>query len=179
MQQSRLGVGARLNGLRAVALAATMAACVSNPNATRSNDTTLPEAAPTQQRELPEVGAPPPVTVQVDGPRTISRLSEEALFSSGSAELTPAGEQALATVVATLPPTGAVEVHGYTDGVGDAAFNLDLSARRVDAVVAWLAGHGVDPTRLLPTPHGEDGAIDNLEDPGARRVELIYETVAP
>lgn len=49
----------------------------------------------------------------------------------------------------------AVNVVGHTDDVGADAYNLDLSRRRADAVVAWLAAHDVARARLDPVGRGE------------------------
>jgi len=69
-------------------------------------------------------------------------------------------------------------VAGHTDATGSVDYNMDLSMRRAEAVIEYLANeHGIDPGRL--TPHGlgpwapvagnqdEDGRARN------RRVELI------
>ncbi len=69
-------------------------------------------------------------------------------------------------------------VAGHTDATGSVDYNMDLSMRRAEAVIGYLANkHGIDPGRL--TPHGlgpwapvagnqdEDGRARN------RRVELI------
>lgn len=56
----------------------------------------------------------------------------------------------------------AVNVVGHTDDVGADDYNLDLSRRRADAVVAWLAAHGVARPRLNPIGRGEtDPVADN------------------
>ena len=48
-----------------------------------------------------------------------------------------------------------VEVQGHTDGDGDDAANLKLSQARAEAVVAYLANHGVDAARLTAKGYGE------------------------
>jgi outer membrane protein OmpA-like peptidoglycan-associated protein len=71
-------------------------------------------------------------------------------------------------------------VEGYTDPTGDAAYNLDLSKRRADAVVQYLAGDlDVDFNRIHTIGLGERKLVDEgaARDARAknRRVEVkIY-----
>jgi hypothetical protein len=52
-------------------------------------------------------------------------------------------------------PTAVVIITGHTDADGTEAYNLDLSQRRAEAVLAWLQARGVPPTRL--TASGQRG----------------------
>ena len=47
-----------------------------------------------------------------------------------------------------------VEVQGHTDSVGAAAYNLNLSQRRADAVKAYLIGKGVSASVLAAKGYG-------------------------
>ena len=156
------------------ALAATVAACMSTASGQTDVAATL-GTEPEGQRPLPTV-SPPAYETIVTSDVTVQRLTEEALFPIGSAEVTAAGEANLGSLVAALPLAGPIEVHGYTDGIGTSEHNLELSRQRADAVVAWLVGQGIDGSRLVPTPHGEEGAVDDVDDPAKRRVEIAYET---
>lgn len=73
-------------------------------------------------------------------------------------------------------PDMRIEIQGHTDSNGDDASNLDLSQRRSDAVMAWFATNGIDPSRLRAVGYGETVPVDdNATDAGRavnRRVEF-------
>ena len=52
-----------------------------------------------------------------------------------------------------------VRVEGHTDTDGDDAHNLDLSQRRAESVVAYLAKQGIDRARLTAQGFGETQPI--------------------
>jgi outer membrane protein OmpA-like peptidoglycan-associated protein len=75
-------------------------------------------------------------------------------FAFGSADLTPSDEENLGKVaealnLAPLKPC-CFEIQGHTDSVGGAAFNDELSQDRAEAVVDYLAEHGVEKDRMIP-----------------------------
>jgi outer membrane protein OmpA-like peptidoglycan-associated protein len=52
-----------------------------------------------------------------------------------------------------------IEVHGFTDKVGDASYNKTLSAKRAEAVTEYLtANHNVPLYRIFDTGSGEFNA---------------------
>ena len=77
-------------------------------------------------------------------------------FRPGRAELGKAARAALDPVVAALlaAPDAVVALEGHTDNRGSAADNLELSKRRVMAVVRYLVTRGVAPERLRPAGFG-------------------------
>lgn len=89
-------------------------------------------------------------------------------------ESTPVLEKAAALIKAR--PKLTLELSGHTDNIGDAAYNQKLSQQRAEAVVAWLAGHGVAKTQLVAKGYGKTQPIaDNDTDVGRaqnRRVQL-------
>ena len=95
-------------------------------------------------------------------------------FASGSATLTSEAKQQLDVMVQNGSGlTGfIVEVVGYTDDKGSAAFNQRLSERRTEAVVSYLAEHHGVPLRRIvnPTGFGETHPIGS-NDTSAGRAE--------
>ncbi len=86
---------------------------------------------------------------------------------------------AVADTLAKNPDITKVEVGGHTDERGDAAYNLSLSDRRAAAVVTYLTGHGVDPSRLSSRGYGKTKPIDLEHNQEAwqknRRVEFVIQ----
>lgn len=63
-------------------------------------------------------------------------------------------------------------VEGHTDAKGSDKFNIDLSARRAEAVVRYLEDRGVAADRLEPRAFGKSRPrTENPSDPENRRVE--------
>lgn len=102
-------------------------------------------------------------------------------FEVNTANLEPASRSVLNEMAAKLKanPTVKVEVAGHTDSSGEAAYNLDLSQRRAEAVRDYLVGQGVDAGQLTARGYGETRPVaDNATRAGRqqnRRVELIVQ----
>lgn len=99
-------------------------------------------------------------------------------FKSNSKELT---EDSLATLDAAADvlaknSTINLEVQAYTDSMGAADYNLNLSSQRAETVMVYLIGKGVDSSRLTAKGYGEENPIaDNNTAEGRaknRRVEF-------
>lgn len=73
-------------------------------------------------------------------------------------------------------PTMQVEIAGHTDSVGDDAYNLNLSQRRVDSVRAYLVEKGAPADKFTAKGYGETEPVaGNDTDAGRaenRRVEF-------
>lgn len=67
-----------------------------------------------------------------------------------------------------------IQLDGFADERGDADYNLELSAKRVEFVRDQLVAAGVDPARIHTSAHGESPAQDETVDSYAleRRVAL-------
>lgn len=93
-------------------------------------------------------------------------------FPTGSAQLSADSRKALdAVVVQTATLKGyLIEVTGYADTTGTAQINRQLSARRAEAVVAYLTEVGKVPLRriLNPTGMGTSDAIASNATPDGR-----------
>jgi outer membrane protein OmpA-like peptidoglycan-associated protein len=99
-------------------------------------------------------------------------------FDVARFELKPASVIELDKVVQLLQenPSVKIQISGHTDNVGTAADNSKLSENRAKAVVAYLAGKGIAPTRLSAKGFGATQPVaENNTDWGRaqnRRTEL-------
>ncbi len=99
-------------------------------------------------------------------------------FDSDKAVLKSESEATLRQVLALLKdkPALRIAVAGHTDSQAADAYNLDLSKRRAQAVVAWLTARGVAASRLVAQGFGESQPVaDNDSVAGRalnRRVEI-------
>jgi outer membrane protein OmpA-like peptidoglycan-associated protein len=106
-------------------------------------------------------------------------LKQTVYFDTNKATIKPVSFALLDDVAAAMRdnPKITVEVQGHTDSQGDDAFNLKLSQRRAESVKTYLAGKGVDATRMAPKGYGENVPIaDNRTNDGRsqnRRVEFV------
>jgi outer membrane protein OmpA-like peptidoglycan-associated protein len=74
-------------------------------------------------------------------------------------------------------PDWNIRVEGFTDNVGSREANVKLSSDRADAVMNWLAEHGIDRGRLSSKGYGESRPVaSNSTEEGRaknRRVQLV------
>ena len=106
-------------------------------------------------------------------------LPQDILFATNSTAVSASAQSDVRTLANSINqyPNTTVNVIGHTDNVGDAAFNLDLSQRRAQAVTSVLLNAGVSPSRVRSIGRGEDAPIaTNLSAEGRqqnRRVEIV------
>ncbi|MGI8535586.1 MAG: OmpA family protein [Mycobacteriales bacterium] len=103
-------------------------------------------------------------------------VNTDVLFAFGSATLSPDASSVLAGLVAKVKAAKGrtVTITGYTDSIGEDAFNLDLSRKRAASVQQFLASKAPG-VMLRSTGKGEadpvapntDGSADN---PDGRRL---------
>lgn len=109
------------------------------------------------------------------GQRVNLRLS----FETGSAVLTAAARaQAEAFAQALQRPqlrNLRFQIEGHTDSVGSRASNIALSQRRAQSVADFLAGNGVERSRLAVRGYGPDRPLPGLRASAGenRRVEAV------
>ena len=100
-------------------------------------------------------------------------------FALESAALTPEALRDLDQVAAALLDPRLTDVsvvlEGHTDASGAAGYNLDLSRRRADAVLAHLVRRGVPRDRLRAVGYGEHRLLSGHPpaDGLQRRVEIV------
>lgn len=107
-----------------------------------------------------------------------------ALFDYDRTELRSASQDDLQKLGELIRrnPGATFRIEGHTDASGGAAYNLDLSLRRAEAVKAWLVQNlGIDPARIETIGFGAeklivpaDKSID--EQQPNRRVEIVIKT---
>ena len=81
----------------------------------------------------------------------------DTLFATGKADLNAGGKKAvdeLATFLRSYPAS-VVNITGYTDSVGSAKSNIELSQRRAAAVQQGLIADGIDQSRIQTHGMGE------------------------
>ena len=104
--------------------------------------------------------------------------SNPVLFDTALAILKPESGPVLDEIAEILGrcENGRIEIGGHTDSRGSDAYNLDLSQRRVNAVLAALGQRNVNTERLIAVGYGEGKPIaDNSTVEGLarnRRVEF-------
>ena len=112
--------------------------------------------------------------------RNSRTILEKIHFEYDKAVIKPESYPTLDAVGYTLlnnPDIVLIEVQGHTDERGSDRYNLDLSQRRAEAVVAYLEEYGVAAERMEPQGYGERQPIDRRSTQEAwatnRRVEFL------
>jgi chemotaxis protein MotB len=118
----------------------------------------------------------------VDG-RMVLALPSDVLFASGSAELSPAGQQAIAEVTHILLTIAdrRFQVEGHTDNVPirTARFpsNWELGAARAITIVNTMVATGMNHSRLSGASYGEYRPAAGNDTPEGRaqnrRIEIV------
>lgn len=123
------------------------------------------------------------VSEQQDGSLKVN-VPGSVSFASGSSALDPNLHATLNRIASTLNeyPRTTVTVVGYTDSVGSAESNRDLSRRRATAVADYLGQHGVLNSRMVVDSRGEEDPIATNDTEAGRaqnrRVEMVVRPMA-
>ena len=126
--------------------------------------------------------APPPV--QAPAAATATPAAEAArtylvFFDWDRADLTPRARQVVAEAARATTRTQVtrIEVDGYTDTSGTAAYNQGLSTRRAQTVAAELERNGVPRAAITTQGFGQTRLLvptaAGVREPQNRRVEII------
>jgi OOP family OmpA-OmpF porin len=127
--------------------------------------------------EVDSIGCPVKIEVVKTKIKKIV-LSGDTNFEFDKAALLPNAYPVLDSLAVTMKenPDFKWVVEGYTDAIGSASYNMDLSRRRAQAVVDYLVSKGIDKSNLQVVPYGESNPIaTNRTQEGRamnRRVEI-------
>jgi|688.fasta_scaffold448226_2 outer membrane protein OmpA-like peptidoglycan-associated protein len=100
-------------------------------------------------------------------------------FEVGKEVIKPTSFASLNILAQTLKdaPQWTLKLSGHTDNTGSAAFNLNLSKKRAEAVKNYLVAQGIDPTRITTEGLGSTKPIASNDTPKGReanrRVEFL------
>jgi outer membrane protein OmpA-like peptidoglycan-associated protein len=106
----------------------------------------------------------------------VSSTSDQVFFAFDSAELTPPGKTSLDDVAMWVKanPDRTILVRGHSDKTGGADYNLDLSAKRAQAVATYLKSNGVAEGQIIIAAVGE--AQSELDPEAANRRVVLFAT---
>lgn len=131
-----------------------------------------------QENELRKDLAGTGVGVDRQGDNIVLNMPSSVTFAVDSSELRAPARQALndATAVMRKYPKTRINVAGYTDSTGSAAYNQRLSERRAQAVADYLSQGGIAASRITTVGYGERQPVaSNATESGRaqnRRVEI-------
>jgi chemotaxis protein MotB len=120
-------------------------------------------------------------------------VNDDLAFKSGSWELSEEGMQTMARVAQQLAPyqTRLIAINGYTDNQPIGASlrrkgvesNHDLSQKRAEAVMGYLAQHGVRADMMTTKGYGEEQPVASNDTASGRaqnrRVEIGFADQVP
>lgn len=117
----------------------------------------------------------------VSGEDRVSYVAPGAvLFELERAELRPAAEEALRTILDTIDPTADTRllVEGHTDDLGSASFGRRLSRQRAQTVADWLVDRGLRRSQVTVAGLGESApAVPNTSEANRARNRRVVITV--
>ncbi|MDO5090466.1 MAG: OmpA family protein [Cardiobacteriaceae bacterium] len=103
------------------------------------------------------------------------RLSADALFDFNASTLRPGAQTSLDDLLGKIHARGdkhSITVTGYTDRLGDSAYNQRLSQARAETVRDYLIAGGISADRVNAVGRGEANPVSNCSS-GLSRGELI------
>jgi outer membrane protein OmpA-like peptidoglycan-associated protein len=127
----------------------------------------------------PPMAAPAPAAMPAPPPAMAARMFI-VFFDFDKATLTPDGKKVVDAAAAAFKSGGnpQLQLSGYTDLAGTAAYNLKLSQRRADTVAAALEKDGVPKSVITTHAMGKTNprvpTADGVREPQNRRVEIVF-----
>ncbi|WP_188590053.1 OmpA/MotB family protein, partial [Achromobacter denitrificans] len=170
---------------------AAPAAAVAGAQAAQEGDIVAEAAPPLRAPSKESLGLADlgnSVDVIVNEQSVSFRISNELLFPSGQATLSPTGLDVIKRLAGILNKNEyQVSVEGHSDPVPiqtrQFASNWELSSSRATSVLRELVRDGVAPQRLRAVGYAETRPIESNDTPTGRaanrRVELIMDITAP
>jgi outer membrane protein OmpA-like peptidoglycan-associated protein len=143
---------------------------------------TTPDAPATAPAPAAPAAAAQKVAIAPMRPQAAPSVNLTVQFATGSADLLPAAMHTLDELGRALssPALAAYKfrIEGHTDTVGSRDLNKELSDKRAQAVVSYLASKfNVAPDRMQAVGMGEDGLLvptpDQTAEPRNRRVQVV------
>lgn len=122
------------------------------------------------------------VSVTRDGDNIILNMPGNITFQTDSADLNPRFHDVLDSVYEVLAEyqKTLIEVDGYTDSTGGAAYNQALSQRRAQSVASYLVRRGIEQQRTLVQGFGETQPVaSNATAEGRARNRRVELTLVP
>jgi len=99
----------------------------------------------------------------------LAKFNQVILFDAGSADLTADAQTNLKALADNMKnnPDVTLAVTGYTDSLGTAEYNMDLSVKRAEGVKTFLVGAGINAARMATQGKGAAEQIgDNTTQEG-------------
>ncbi|BBM65380.1 OmpA family protein [Vibrio alfacsensis] len=141
------------------------------------NDEVVVEEEPVVAEVVEEVVVAPVVVTKTFETQTVGTDS----FALNSTELSANSADKLNDLVAFLNeyPQANVDVIGYTDTSGSAAYNQKVSEKRAESVAHALVAKGIDASRIHARGEGENNPIASNDTREGREQNRRVEIVVP
>jgi OOP family OmpA-OmpF porin len=142
--------------------------------ANESYDYVTRKPAPNTNLNVPANGVESRLIGIIKGTIPASRTTwltlDGLMFDSGKSTLRAGSAEQLDNVAAILKayPNVRIAIAGFTDNVGNAGANLQLSRARAQAVKDALTSRGISADRLMAEGFGEHAALASNADPNGR-----------
>jgi OmpA-OmpF porin, OOP family len=136
--------------------------------------------APTAQRPKLTNTARPVRPLYV-APIAAAGVDLQLTFVTGSAELTPGAKLGASRLAEAMQKPGRLStrfmIEGHTDSVGSRESNLDLSRRRAQSVVNFLAAKGVDTSRFDVAGYGSDRPLEGTSPANGANRRVVAKAI--